>query len=81
MSDVALLTRSIAAMNAPAKAAAVSRLAEKVANIVLVPFFFGPPMGHATLNAGTVPNWICLMKSVVVKFGLGRFAGLRAANW
>ena len=32
-------------MNAPAIAVAVSRVEEKVANIVLVPFSFGPPNG------------------------------------
>ena len=52
MSEVAVLTRSIAVMKAPARAVAVSRLAEKVANIVLVPFFFGPPWAMPTTMQG-----------------------------
>jgi hypothetical protein len=56
ISEVAVLTNSIAVTNAAAKAVAVSRLAEKVANMSLVPFVCsGPQLGHGTLNAGTVP--------------------------
>jgi hypothetical protein len=43
MREVAVLTHSKAVMNAAAKAVAVSRLAEKVANIGLVPFFILAP--------------------------------------
>ena len=65
MTDVALLTNSIAVMKAAARAVAVSRLAEKVANIGLVPFAFRPPpWGHGPINAGTVPNQIFPMKTV-----------------
>ena len=56
MSEVALLTNSMAVMKAAARAVAVSRLAEKVANICLVPFCLtGPPLGHGLNYAGTVP--------------------------
>jgi len=55
--EVALLTQSIALMKAKARAVAVSRLAEKVANIVWSLFYpSGPPLGHGPINAGTVPN-------------------------
>jgi hypothetical protein len=43
MSEVALLTHSIAVRKAAAKAVAVSRLAAKVANIVVVPFLWSSP--------------------------------------
>ena len=57
MSEVAVLTNSMAVMKAPARAVAVSRLAEKVANIVWSLFcFIGPLLGHGFNYAGTVPD-------------------------
>lgn len=68
-------------MKAPARAVAVSRLAEKVANIVLVPFFFRPPMGHGNIYAGTVPICIYPIKSVAAIFVAVDFTALMAVNW
>jgi hypothetical protein len=47
----------MAVMKAAARAVAVSRLAEKVANIVWSLFCpIGPPLGHGVNYAGTVPD-------------------------